>query len=281
MTDESQENIAGEAENKADETNTGEEMNNLPGLSGLSALKEMKKLFSHTYLAMLSIIQGVALHILIYHSMEYWYNIEEYGHTFIIYFFINLEILCLIWFEYVYIVQFPRIANWKDTVYPISLGVLQIFLTYSLTDPEKWLLFVIPTGVIGYLAFRNTRKSLRRWRGEFQSYIADYIDNIHRKKEAGMVLATSTMAIFLVLYQLFPGGIYVLASGNNSINILDILIFFFMSYFTVINFHISNRLEKDFRELDKNNTYEAVRLKADIFFLESVMDWISRQASSK
>lgn len=281
MTEEPVKITAEEMEDKATETKAGKENNNLPGLSGIEALGEMRKLFSHTYLAMLSIIQGVALHILIYHSMEYWTNISEYGYTFIIYFFINLEILCLIWFEYVYIVQFPRIANWKDTVYPISLGVLQICLTYTITYPQKWLMFVIPTGVIGYLAFRNTRTSLRRCRGEFQSYIADYIDDIHRKKEAGMILSTFSMAIVLVIYHFSPSGIYVLITGSNPINILDVIIFIFLSYFTFINFHISNRIEKDFKELDKNNLYEAKRLKADIFFLEAAMNRISRLASSK
>lgn len=252
------------------------EQSSVSQLSGTDILCEMKKLFSHTYLAMLSIIQGVALHILIYHAMEYWNNIGEFGLTFIIYFFINLEILCLIWFEYVFIVQFPRILNWKDTVYPISLGVLQIFLAFNITHPQKWLLFVVPTGVIGYLAFHNTRKSLHHWRSDFQPYIADYIEIVLLKKEVGMILATSAMTIFFVVYHFIPEGFMLFGTDNFPVNGLDVFIFIFLSYFTMVNFYISNRIETDFKELDQNILYKVRHLRTDIFYLEPFMGWVAQ-----
>jgi hypothetical protein len=237
------------------------------GLSGYDTLLNLRKLYSHTYLAIMSIVQGVALHILVYHSMEYWADIDQYGYAFILYFFVNLEILALLWFEYLYNMQFPRLANWKDTVLPIILGVLQITLTYNLMHPMNWYITLVAVDAIGYFAYRNTRIGLLPWRNEYQPYIFKYIENSQRKKELGTILLILVLVIFNVLYYSFYG------INSGRLTILDCLWFVTFTYVTVIFFCISNRLEYDLRELDRDNSYKPIRLRIDVLFLEPLLEW--------
>jgi hypothetical protein len=236
-------------------------------LSGVDTLRHQRELFSHNYLAIMSIVQGVTLHILIYHSMDYWGDIECYGYGFILYFFINLEILALLWYEYLYNMQFPRLANWKDTVFPIVLGVLQILLTYNLTQPHRWLLIAMAIAVIGYCAYRNTRISLLPWQKEYQPHIAEYIFNSQRKKEVGTAVLFLVLVVISILYYSFY-NMY-----HKRINILDCLWFVIFTYITIIFFGVSNRLEHDLRELDRNWTYKPTRLRVDVLLLEPLLEW--------
>lgn len=111
--------------------------------------------FTNVYFTTLSIIQGVALGILIQNSLR---SYIEHGAQTIPYSVFGLLTIILISYEYtLFVVMFRRPARLLDTALPLLLGVFESAPSFFLAEkrlryPSWWLMTAV-FGIVGALAY--------------------------------------------------------------------------------------------------------------------------------
>jgi len=89
-------------------------------LDGRRFKKDLEKLFPSIYLTMLSMIQGLVFAFLMYMLLGFIQKFFEHSPTqnasFVMFFILNLIILALIWYDYLYNLLLIRPPNLQDAI---------------------------------------------------------------------------------------------------------------------------------------------------------------------
>jgi hypothetical protein len=163
----------------------------------------MSEIFPDTHLTTISVVQGVALALLIGNFLHLtqgsvdgmdavWrrlpYALPSFG------------LILTISFEYYYFVAIYRWSpRFIDACVPYSLGVCEIGAIYYLDEPKVWWWWNVALAVVGTIAFLNTRVNCRRnmfANIELRAFVARYVN--------GDIAAT----IILGIYAAVVAGFY-------------------------------------------------------------------------
>jgi hypothetical protein len=153
--------------------------------------------------------------------------------------------LITIWYEYVYSLLFPRVANLRDNIFPYLFGVFQIILSYFINNPRKWLFFTSTIGLLGFLAYKNARDKLVK--ADYSGAINRYFQKFQSKKMTSMILLVFILFLFRCMYET-PLCKNDLPLGITVIDILFAPIF--VSCLSV-NLFMSRRFYIDLKNIEK------------------------------
>lgn len=245
------------------------------------------EIYPNMYLTWLSMIQGVVFGLIMYNGVRF--ILDAYISFFqkisiVIYILLSIEILLLIWFDYLFNNIFKRIPNLRDLLFPIVFGILQGGLTFFLDDPKKWMIICLLIGIIACFVYHNTRIQVlkemifeeihKQCRYNFQLKVCFKKVQIEKVRLIWILLVTILLFLMLRFFNF---------RGFNQL-ILDIIFFILLTYFQLISFNATFRLYQNVHEIisERNPASEInevkvwKKLKIDFFNIEK--KWIQKWA---
>lgn len=243
-------------------------------LSGKDCQREFVELFPSIYLTMMSVIQGVSLSFLMYFSFEAWKIAQKKSGTyvFVLYALLTLLIIATIWHEYLISITTARPANWKDTIYPIFLGVSQVITSSYIQYPSIWRATSIAIVVFGCLAYKNTRKGINCECKKYSEKISHYITVSIQQKEVSLLLAALFIVIVSTIGIVFPVSNTEIIS---NISLLDLFFFLVIVSFLLNTLRISDWYYKELGKVDNGFRVENRKLKYDL--MNRPVSWLVKK----